>query len=61
MDIQILGWADLVTDTIDVSTAIPILLVVFRVHRNIAALLRVVRRLERKVLGTATGMYPKLS
>jgi hypothetical protein len=61
MEIQILGWADLVTDTVDVSTAVTILLVVLRMHRNIAALLRVVRRLDRKVVGTPTGVYPKPS
>jgi len=56
MEIQILGWADLVTDTVDVSTAITILLVVL-----IAGLLRVVRRLDRKVVGSPTGLYPKPS
>jgi hypothetical protein len=59
MEIQILGWADLVTDTIDVTMAVTILLVVLRMHRNIAALLRVARRLDRKVVGAPTGLYPK--
>ena len=48
MDSQILGWVDLAMDTAEVVAVVAVLLVLFRLDRNIAALLRVIRRMDRK-------------
>lgn len=57
MEDQIFGWGDLAMDTAAVVTVLAVFLVLLRIHRNIAALLRVIRRIDRKTGDTAKGGY----
>jgi hypothetical protein len=52
METGLFGWAGLAMNTVEVAILGAILLLLFRVHRNIAALLRVVRRIDRKTAAT---------
>lgn len=47
MDSQIFGWADLAIDIVEVAAVVAVLFVLLRLHRDIAALLRVIRRMDR--------------
>ena len=55
METGLLGWVGLGMDTAEVAMLGAILLLLFRVHRNIAGLLRVVRRMDRKTPEPKTG------
>ena len=57
MDSQILGWADVAMDTAEVVAVVAILLVLFRLDRNITALLRVIRRMDRKTAELTKSPY----
>ena len=48
MSSQILGWADVVMDTAEVVALGAVLWSLLRVDRKIAAMLRVIRRIDRK-------------
>ena len=48
MGSQILGWADVVMDTAEVVALGAVLWLLLRVDRKIAAMLRVIRRIDRK-------------
>ena len=48
MGSQILGWADVVMDTAEVVALGTVLWLLLRLDRNIAAMLRVIRRIDRK-------------
>jgi hypothetical protein len=48
MGSQILGWADVVMDTAEVVALGAVLWSLLRVDRKIAAVLRVIRRIDRK-------------
>jgi hypothetical protein len=57
MDGQILGWADLAIDTLEVAAILAVLFVLLRLHRDIDALLRVIRRMDRNTKSLATSAY----
>jgi hypothetical protein len=57
METGLLGWADLVMDAGEVAMLGAILWLLFRVHRNIAGLLRVVRRMDRKTPEPKTARF----
>ena len=57
MDKQILGWADIAADTAQVIAVVAVLFVLLRLRRDIAALLRVVRRIDRKTANPAINSY----
>jgi hypothetical protein len=48
MGSQILSWADVVMDTAEVVALGAVLWLLLRVDRNIEAMLRVIRRIDRK-------------
>jgi hypothetical protein len=48
MGSQILGWADVVMDTAEIVALGTVLWLLLRLDRNIAAMLRVIRRIDRK-------------
>ena len=48
MGSQIWGWTDAVMDTAEVVALGAVLWLLLRVDRNIAAMLRVIRRIDRK-------------
>ena len=48
MGSQILGWADLVMDTAEVVALGAVLWLLLNLDRKIAAMLRVIRRIDRK-------------
>ena len=48
MGSQILGWTDAVMDTAEVVALGAVLWLLLRLDRNIAAMLRVIRRIDRK-------------
>ena len=48
MGSQILGWTDAVMDTAEVVALGAVLWLLLRVDRKIAAMLRVIRRIDRK-------------
>ena len=48
MDSQILGWANVVMDTAEVVALGAVLCLLLRLDREIAAMLRVIRRIDRK-------------
>ena len=48
MGSQILGWADVVMDTAEVVALGAVLWLLLRLDRNIAAMLRGIRRIDRK-------------
>ena len=54
---EILGWADLAMHTAEVVALIAALLLFLRLHRNIAAMLRVIRRIDRKMADATTSLY----
>jgi hypothetical protein len=51
------NWSDVVADLAEVAAFAALIMLVFRVHRNIVALLRVVRRLDRKTPDPSTIGY----
>ena len=55
MEIGLLGWTDLVMDTVEVAMLGAGLLLLYRVLGNVASLLRVVRRMDRKTPEPKTG------
>jgi hypothetical protein len=57
MDSQILGWADLAMDTAEVAAVVAVLLVLLHLHRDIAAMLRVIRRIDRKTAEPTKSPY----
>src|SRR5262245_32199730 len=57
MDTQILGWADLGIDIVEVAVIVAVLLVLLRLHRDIDALLRVIRRMDRNTASLTTSAY----
>ena len=57
MDTQILGWADLGIDIAEVAAIVAVLLVLLRLHRDINALLRVIRRMDRNTASLTTSAY----
>jgi hypothetical protein len=57
MDTQILGWADLGIDIVEVAVIVAVLLVLLRLHRDINALLRVIRRMDRNKTSLTTSAY----
>jgi hypothetical protein len=57
METGLLGWVGLGMDTAEVAMLGAILLLLFRVHGNIAGLLRVVRRMDRKTPEPKTGAF----
>ena len=50
-------WANLGMDTVEVAALIVVLMLLYRVHRNISALLRVIRRMDRKTADTTISRY----
>ena len=57
MDTQILGWADLGIDIVEVAVIVAVLLVLLRLHRDINALIRVIRRMDRNTASLTTSAY----
>jgi hypothetical protein len=57
MDTQILGWADLGIDIVEVAVIVAVLLVLLRLHRDINALLRVIRRMDRNTTSLTTSAH----
>jgi len=54
MDNQILGWTEMAADIVQVAAVVAVLFVLLRLRRDIAALLRVVRRMDRKTANAAS-------
>ena len=54
---QVLGWADLAVDVVEVAALIVVLLLLFRVHRIITTLVQVIRRMDRKIVGPTIHRY----
>ena len=50
-------WANLGMDTVEVAALIVVLMLLYRVHRNISALLRVIRRMDSKTADSTIGGY----
>jgi hypothetical protein len=57
MEPQAFAWVNLAMDTVEVAGLGAVLLLLLRVHRNIAALLRVLRRMDRKTPDPTAGAY----
>jgi hypothetical protein len=57
MNSQILGWADLAIDIVEVAAVIAVLLVLLRLYRTIDGLLGVIRRMERNTASLTTGAH----
>ena len=57
MENHIFAWADLAADLVVAAAIIAVLFLLQRVHRNITALLRVIRRMDRKTAGTTRTEY----
>jgi hypothetical protein len=57
MDSQILGWANMAMDAVEVAAVVAVVLVLLRLRRDIGALLRVVRRMDRKTASPTTTPY----
>ena len=55
MDSQILGWADLAIDIVEVAAVVAVLFVLLRLHRDIAAVLRVIRPMDRYTANLTTS------
>jgi hypothetical protein len=57
MDSQILGWTDVAMDVVEVAAVVAVLSVLLRLHRDIAAMLRVIRRIDRKTAEPTKSPY----
>jgi hypothetical protein len=57
METGLLGWADLVMETIQIVALGAILWRLKHLHREITALVRVVRRMDRKTPEKKTGAF----
>jgi len=57
MNSQILGWADLAIDIVEVAAVVAVLFVLLRLHRDFDALLRVIRRMDRNTASLTTRGY----
>ena len=57
MDKQILGSAEMAADAAQLAAGVAVLFVLLRLRRDIAALLRVVRRMDRKTAHPAITPY----
>jgi hypothetical protein len=54
---QVLGWVDLAMDAVEVAALIVVLVLLFHVHRTITALVRVIRRMDRKMVDPTIDRY----
>jgi hypothetical protein len=50
-------WADLVMDTVEVAVLGAVLWQLFNLRHDMGAMLRVVRRMDRKMVDTITSTY----
>jgi hypothetical protein len=57
MGSQILGWANVVMDTTEVIALGGVLWLLLRVDRKIAAMLRVIRRIDRKTAEPTKSLH----
>ena len=57
MGSQILGWTDAVMDTAEVVALSTVLWLLLRLDRNIAAMLRVIRRIDRKTAEPTKSLH----
>jgi hypothetical protein len=57
METGLFAWADVVMDLVEVAALGAVLLLLLRVHRSIDALLRVLRRMDRKTADPAASAY----
>ena len=57
MGSQILGWADVVMDTAEVVALSTVLWLLLRLDRKIAAMLRVIRRIDRKTAEPTKSLH----
>ena len=61
MSSQILGWTDAVMDTAEVVALGAVLWLLFRVDGKIAAMLRVIRRIDRKTAEPTKSLHRQLT
>jgi hypothetical protein len=57
MEIGLFGWADLAMNAVQVVALGAVLWLLLNVHRGIMAMLRVLRRMDRKTPDTVEGTY----
>ena len=57
MEHQLFAWAGLALDTMEIVALGAVLCQLIRLHRDIMAMLRVVRRIDRKMGDTTTSVY----
>ena len=57
MEIGLFGWADLAMNTVQVVALGAVLWLLLNVHRSIMAMLRVLRRMDRKTPDSAGSTY----
>ena len=57
MGSQILGWTDAVMDTAEVVALSTVLWLLLRLDRKIAAMLRVIRRIDRKTAEPTKSLH----
>ena len=57
MSSQILGWTDAVMDTAEVVALSTVLWLLLRLDRKIAAMLRVIRRIDRKTAEPTKSLH----
>ena len=57
MGSQILGWTDAVIDTAEVVALSTVLWLLLRLDRKIAAMLRVIRRIDRKTAEPTKSLH----
>jgi hypothetical protein len=57
METGLCVWADLVMDTVEVAVLGAVFWQLFKLRHDIGAMLRVVRRMDRKALDTTSSAY----
>ena len=57
METSLYVWADLVTDTVEIAVLGAVLWQLFNLRHDMKAMLRVVRRMDRKAVDATTSAY----
>ena len=54
---QLFVWANFAMDGVEIAALGAVLLVLFRMRRDLSAMLRVLRRIDRKTADATAGVY----
>ena len=54
---QLFVWANIAMDGVEIAALGAVLLVLFHVRRDLSAILRVLRRIDRKTADAAAGVH----